>query len=80
MLEMSASWASATEERIAQARAALLTMEEWTRNGQATPEQAEMLLGPYREVLALLHERDLPLARLVDSVWDKLPADLDICR
>jgi hypothetical protein len=68
MSELQTSCASVTEEQIAQVRAALLTMTDWTRDGQATPEQAEMLLSPYRELLALLCERDLQLAKLVELV------------
>lgn len=58
---------NATEERIAEAQSALRTMTEWARDGHATPEQTEMLLGPCREMIEVLYERDLPLAKLAGS-------------
>lgn len=61
------NWTAATEERIAEAQSALLIMTEWARDGHATPEQAEMLLDPCREMIEALYERDLPLAKLADS-------------
>jgi hypothetical protein len=42
-------------------------MSEWARDGNATPEQTEMLLNPYREMVEAIYERDIPLAKLADQ-------------
>ena len=68
MPQQSNSWTLATQERIAEVQAARRTIEEWARDGKATPEQAEMLLKPHHELLEALRERDLPLADLADSL------------
>lgn len=42
-------------------------MSEWARDGNATAEQTEMLLNPYREMVEAIYERDIPLAKLADQ-------------
>lgn len=67
MTQAVTSWTSVTRDRIRDVQSALLTMSEWARDGQATPEQTELLLNPYREMVEALYERDIPLAKLADE-------------
>lgn len=67
MTQAVTSWTSVTRDRIRDVQSALLTMSEWARDGQATVEQTEMLLNPYREMVEALYERDIPLAKLADE-------------
>jgi hypothetical protein len=67
MTQATTSWTSVTRDRIRDVQGALLTISEWARDGNATPEQTEMLLNPYREMVEALYERDIPLAKLADQ-------------
>lgn len=45
----------------------LISMPEWAKEGGATPEQLEVLLEPYRQLLDSLYENDLPFSQLADE-------------
>jgi hypothetical protein len=67
MSQSSTRWTSVTRDRIGDVLSALLTMSEWAQHGEATAEQTEMLLAPYREMLRALQEHDIPIAVLADE-------------
>lgn len=62
-----ASWTSATRDRIRDVQDNLLAMAAWANASQADEEALELLLSPYRELVESLYERDMPLAKLADG-------------
>jgi hypothetical protein len=42
-------------------------MAAWAKDSNADPEAMDLLLDPYRDLVEALYERDMPLAKLVDS-------------
>ena len=60
-------WTEATRERIREVQQGLVGMAQWAKESSASEAMTQLLLEPYRDTLDALYERDMPLAKLVDS-------------
>lgn len=62
-----ASHVERTRARVRELQEGMLGMADWARESNATKDDLELLLEPFREMMDELYERDLPLAKLVDD-------------
>jgi hypothetical protein len=67
MTNAAPTWVSETRDRIRELQDGLLDMAAWAAESSADEHAKELLLLPFREQLAELYERDLPLAKLADE-------------
>lgn len=63
------TWSNESRKRIRQIQDSLIATTLMARTNNAPDDLVELLMAPFREMLDEIYERDLPLAKLADTIW-----------